>query len=103
MDNIKEYCLRKKSEIKLQETLTCSAVSPQLSERFVTRWLSVPQGVRGNGHYALGALLGGEARGVLQGLVRQRGQMEARLVRVAEPGAAGHCQHLAVRRDGDAA
>lgn len=61
--------------------------------------VSIPQCVGGNGHYAFRALLGGKARGILQSLIWQRGQMEARLVRVAEPGATGHCQYLSVRRD----
>lgn len=56
--------------------------------------MCVPQSVGGDGHDAFGTLLRGKPRGVLQGLVRQRRQMEARLVRVAEPGAAGHGQHL---------
>lgn len=59
----------------------------------------IPQSVGGNSHDAFGALLWGKARRILQGLVRQRGQMEARLVWVAEPGATRHGQHLAVRRD----
>lgn len=56
--------------------------------------MCVPQSVGGDGHDAFGTLLRGKPRGVLQGLVRQGRQMEARLVRVAEPGAAGHGQHL---------
>lgn len=60
--------------------------------------IEVPQGVGGNGHDAFRALLRGKARGVLQGLVRERRQVEARLVRVAEPGAAGHGQHLKQRQ-----
>lgn len=59
--------------------------------------VSIPQCVGGNGHYAFRALFGGKARGILQSFIRQRGQMEARLVRVTEPGATGHCQHLLVR------
>lgn len=60
-------------------------------------WRS-PQGVGGDGHDALGALLRGEARGVLQRLVGKGRQVEAGLVRVAQPGPAGHGQDL--RTDG---
>jgi len=51
------------------------------------------QGVHGDGHDALGTLLGGEAGRVLEALVGQRGQVEAALVHVGEPGAARKGQH----------
>lgn len=54
----------------------------------------LPQRVGGNGHDAFRALLRGEAGGVLQSFVGQGSQVEAGLVGVAEPGAAGHGQNL---------
>ena len=44
-----------------------------------------PQGIGGDGHNALRALFRGEARGKLQGLIRQGREMETRLVRIAQP------------------
>lgn len=57
-----------------------------------------PQGIGGDGHNALRALLRGEARGKLQGLVRQGREMETRLVGIAQPWAAWHGQHLRKER-----
>ena len=51
------------------------------------------QRVDGDGDDALGTLLGGEAAGVLEALVGEGREVEAALVHVAEPGAAGQRQH----------
>jgi len=45
------------------------------------------------GDDALGTLLGGEAAGVLEALVGEGREVEAALVHVAEPGAAGEGEH----------
>ena len=46
-----------------------------------------------DGDDAFGTLLGGEAGSVFQRLVRQRREMESILIRVREPGSAGHGQN----------
>jgi hypothetical protein len=53
----------------------------------------IPERVGGNGNDTLGALLAGEARRVLQGLVGEGGEVEAVGVVVGDPGAGGHGQH----------
>jgi len=58
---------------------------------------SIPQCVGGDRHNAFRALLRGKARGILQSFIREGGEVEAGLVRVAEPRTAGHCQHLSIR------
>ena len=55
---------------------------------------TVPESVGGDGHDALRALLGREPGRVLERLVRQRRQVEAVLVRVAQPRPTRHRQHL---------
>lgn len=52
-----------------------------------------PQGVRCDCHNTFGTLLGAEPARVLQHLVGQWGQMESRLIGVAEPGARRQRQH----------
>lgn len=70
-----------------------SRLCASLSRGFSRGTLS-PQGIGGDGHNALRALFRGEARGKFQGLIRQGSEMETRLVRIAQPRAAWHGQHL---------
>lgn len=72
--------------------------SPSLCQKGFHSWASTvglsPQGIGGDGHNALWTLFRGKARCKFQGLIRQRGEMETRLVRIAQPWAAWHGQHL---------
>ena len=49
----------------------------------------LPESVGGNGNNALWTLLRGEARGKVKDIVRERREVEARLIGIAQPGAAG--------------
>lgn len=60
----------------------------------------LPQGVGGDGYDTLRTLFRGKAGRVFQSLVGQRRQVEAGLVGVAEPGAAGHGKNLPERDRG---
>lgn len=53
----------------------------------------IPECVCSNGHNSLRTLFGGEARSVVEDVIGERGEMEARLVGVGEPGATRDCQH----------
>lgn len=79
-------------------SMTSALKSPSLVTMLHVFRAAVPQCVGGDGHNAFWALFRSKARGVLQRLIGQGGQMEAGLVWIAEPGAAGHGQHLKAKK-----
>lgn len=79
--------------IKSRLSLPIQAFGKKASSWASTVGLS-PQGIGGDGHNALRTLFRGKARCKFQGLIRQGGEMETRLVRIAQPWAAWHGQHL---------
>ena len=68
----------------------------QCSLLYCTLFISVsllPQGIRSNGYNSFRTLLRGERGSVLQHVIRERSQMEPRLVGVAQPCSTGHSYH----------